>query len=657
MSVLTFDKNSLANLEYSLQREMLATNRAGGYMSSTIVCCNTRKYHGLVVCPINDNDEDNYVLLSSLDEAVIQHDHQFNLAIHRFPGTYEPRGHKYITDFNYTPCPTLTYRVGGVVLRKELLWIHSRTQLLIKYTLVEATSPTRLRLRPFTAFRSVHTVGKANMHANGVSEKVPGGVCLKMYEGFPCLHIQSNTDAEFVPAPDWYYNFEYPEEQKRGYPYQEDLLTPGYFEMPIEKGQSIIFSCGTAKADPKTLGKTFDAEIARRSDKIDFLSCLRHSARQFIVRHADRTEVVAGYPWFGRWGRDTFIALPGITLTQGAVDDCRGVVDTMVSEMKDGLFPNMGDAFNSVDAPMFFFWTLQQLEKQTSREEIWTKYGKAMQSVVEAYIRGIGGVIAVHDNGLIWAASPDRALTWMDAMVDGVPVTGREGYQVEINALWYNALCYILSLSEEFGDKKFVTKYKKLPAKVKKSFLNLFWLADGYLADYVSGEGANNFIRPNQIIACALEYTMLDHDQIVSVISVVRQHLLTPKGLRTLSPDNPLYQGRYEGSQPERDRRYHQGTVWPWLLEFYVRANFNIHGAAYAAYAQELLDNFDEDINVAGIGSISEVYDGDPPYRPGGSISQAWSVGALLRIDEMIGQHKVKEKKTRKTKPASVKKS
>ena len=639
MSVLNFDRNSLGNLEYSLQREMLATNRAGGYMSTTIVFCNTRKYHGLVVCPI-DESETNYVLLSSLDETVVQHDQSFNLAIHRFPGTYEPRGHKYITDFAYTPCPTFIYRVGGVILKKEMLWVqHTRTQLLIRYTLLDAHSRTTLRLRPFLAFRVVHAVGSVNMYANGHSTAVDQGVMCRMYDNFPMLYMQTSKQCEFVAAPDWYYNFEYAEEARRGYPSHEDLLTPGYFETVIEKGQSVIFSCATEQVDSRGIAASFEAELARRSDKSDFISCLRHSARQFFVHHGERTEVVAGYPWFGRWGRDTFIALPGIALTQGNVAACRDVIDTMVGQMRGGLFPNMGEAFNSVDAPLWFFWTLQQLGKHTSPDEIWEKYGQTMKGVIDAYTGGIGGMIAVHDNGLVWASGPGKALTWMDAVVDGVPVTGRDGYQVEINALWYNALCYTLELAAKFGDKKFVTKYKALPEKVKASFVTTFWTDDGYLADYADEKRANLFIRPNQVIACALDYCMLGNREIVSVLGIVARHLLTPKGLRTLSPRNPLYQGRYEGDQPARDRQYHQGTAWPWLLEFYVRGSFNVYGKDFLPQAEEILANFEEDINNAGIGSISEIYDGDPPHAPRGAISQAWSVGAVLRINEMIEQH------------------
>lgn len=323
MSVLTFDKKELGNLEYSLQREMLATDRRGGYMSTTIVCCNTRKYHGLMVAPIDDSDRA-YVLLSSVDETVVHDGQSFNLALHRFPGTYEPRGHKYITDFEYTPTPTITYRVGSIVLRKELLWIHNRTQLMIRYTLLEAPSDVRLRLRPFFAFRDKHALTHANMEADGRSRPIPGGVKCRLYSDFPWLYLQTDCrDAEFVPAPDWYYNFEYAREIERGYEGDEDLLTTGYFELSLGRRQSVIFSASVeAIPDPAAIGGMFAEALSARSRKVDFLSCLRHSARQFVVRRQDgRAEVLAGYPWYGQIGRQTLVALPGIALEQGRTED------------------------------------------------------------------------------------------------------------------------------------------------------------------------------------------------------------------------------------------------------------------------------------------------------------------------------------------------
>ena len=659
MSALTFDKSELGNLEYSLQREMLATDRKGGYMSTTIVGCNTRKYHGLMVAPIDETDEA-YVLLSSLDETIIQHDQSFNLALHRFKGVYEPRGHKYITDFEYTPTPTITYRVGGVILRKELLWIHKRTQLMIRYTLVDAHSDTTLRLRPFFAFRNKHSLSKANMEANGRSYPVQGGVKCKLYEGFPWLYLQTNkADAEFVAAPDWYYGFEYPEEIKRGYDGYEDLLTTGYFEMNIKKGESIIFSAATDEmATGETISQIYEASIARRTHKIDFLSCLHHSARQFVVRRpGGRTEMIAGYPWYGTVGRDTFISLPGIVLEQKYKEDCMDVLDTMVSQMQNGDFAGSASAWVAADAPLWFFWTLQNLEKHITAKKLWERYGEAMKAVLEAYRRGFGEKVKMHDNGLVWAAADGECLTWMNTKVDGKPVAQRAGYAVEIQALWYNAVSYTLALARKYKDKAFVEAWAAVPAKTKESFISKFWLKDGYLADYVNDYETNDFRRSNMLVACALDYSMLDEMQTMDVLGVVRQHLLTKRGIRSLSPRNPFYQPSYAEDQHSQDMAAYNGAIWVWPLMFYAKTCFAIGGERFLPDAEELLAGFDEEIQTACIGSVSECFEGDPPFKAHGCLSQATSVGGLLYISDLVNQWRkpAAEKKTPAKKCATKK--
>lgn len=642
MSALTFDKSELGNLEYSLQREMLATDRKGGYMSTTIVCCNTRKYHGLMVAPIDESDE-TYVLLSSLDETVIQHNQSFNLALHRYKGVYEPRGHKYITDFEYTPTPTITYRVGGVILRKELLWIHKRTQLMIRYTLVDAHSDTTLRLRPFFAFRNKHSLSKANMEANGRSYPIQGGVKCRLYEGYPWLYLQTDkADAEFVAAPDWYYGFEYPEEIKRGYDGYEDLLTTGYFEMHIKKGESVIFSAATDEmATSQTITEIYEASLARRTHKIDFLSCLHHSARQFVVRRpGGRTEMIAGYPWYGSVGRDTFIALPGVVLEQGYKEDCMDVLDTMVRGMRDGDFAESASAWVAADAPLWFFWTLQNLEKHIGAKEIWSRYGEAMKSVLEAYRRGFGGRVVLHDNGLIWAAADGEALTWMNTKVDGRPVAQRAGYAVEIEALWYNAVCYTLYLARKMKDKDFAERWGDMPQRTKESFIAKFWLGSDYLADYVNNDEVNDFRRSNMIVACGLDYTMLDEEQAANVLSVVRQHLLTSRGLRSLSPRNPLYEPSYADDQRSQDLASRNGSIWIWPLMFYVKSCFAVLGDQFLSRAEEILAAFNDEIQTACIGSVSECFEGDPPFHARGCLSQATSVGGLLYISDLVESHR-----------------
>lgn len=656
MSALTFDKSELGNLEYSLQREMLATDRIGGYMSTTIVCCNTRRYHGLIVAPIDDSDR-TYLLLSSLDETVIQHDQTFNLALHRFKGVYEPRGHKYITDFEYTPTPTITYRVGGVILRKEMLWIHKRTQLMIRYTLVDAHSETRLRLRPYLAFRDKHALTHANLEADGHSYPAVNGVKCRLYGMFPWLYLQtSKPGTEFVPAPDWYYNFEYLQDIARGYEGHEDLLTTGYFETELKKGESIIFSASLDEmASTKTIEEVFESSIARRTHKIDFISCLEHAARQFLIRRpGGRTELISGYPWHGVSGRQTFVALPGITLPQDHKEDCIDALDTAIRDMRDGMFSGSASAAVAADAPLWFFWTLQELETKLGADEIWRRYGKVMKEVLESYRRGIDGHVVLNDNGLVWASS-DRPLTWMDSVIDGKAVTPRNGYQVEVNALWYNAVCYTLELARRNGDKEFVAAWEGIPERTAASFNALFRLSDGYLADYVGEGGVNKDIRPNMIMACGLKYKMIDIETQVDVIRTVRQHLLTPKGLRTLSPRNPLYRGSQEGTPAQRDFAGKNGSVWPWMLGFYVRACFDIDGVRFLPQAEEILDNFNEDIQSYGIGSIAELFDADPPFASRGAVSQAWSVSAVLDIYHLICRYRAAAGKPAGTAKAAAK--
>lgn len=650
MAYLKFNKEELVNLEYSLKREVLATNRAGGYMSSTIVCCNTRKYHGLLIVPIEEFGGENYVLLSSLDETIIQHGQAFNLGIHKYPHNYEPRGHKYIVDFEYEPVFTLTYRVGGVLLKKEIVLVHNEAQILIRYTLLEAHSDTILRLKPFLAYRNVHGLCKANMMANTKYDEVDSGIRSKLYNGFPYLNMQLSKDNDFVATPDWYYNIEYTEEQSRGYDYREDLFVPGYFEVPIKKGESIVFSAGVDTAVVGRLKTKFQKLVEARAPRDCSNNCLKYSASQFIVKEGKDTEIVAGYPWFGRWGRDTFIALPGVTLYANEdVKNCKEVLDTMSRQLNNGLFPNIGKnkfaAYNSVDAPMWYFWALQEYGSVVKDDElIWKTYGAKMKAILSAYKSGINGYIKMNENGLIWADEPGKALTWMDAIVNGQPVTPRGGYQVEINALWFNAICYSLKLAKQAGDKNFVKEWEPLVEIIKKNFVDMFWSKEKqYLADFVNAEGQNVYVRPNQVIACSLEYSPITDEMKRNVLDVVTRELLTTRGLRTLSPKNPYYKGCYEGDQPTRDEAYHQGTVWPWLLGPYIEANFRLYGKEFVTRAKELLAGFDEDIALYGLCSISEVYDGNPPYRPAGSISQAWSVGEVLRSYALIERYKKKK--------------
>lgn len=647
MSYIKFDKTQLVNLEYSLKREILRSNRAGSYAFTTLIGCNTRKYHGLLACPIEELDGGTHILLSSLDETIIQHNKSFNLAIHRYPNIYEPKGHKYIRDFDVEPNMNLIYRVGGVILKKELILITTEERILIRYTLLDAHSPTKIRFKPFLAYRNIHSLSKANLYVNSKYSKVDNGIKVKLYNGYPALYLQFSKKVDYVHAPDWYYNIEYLEEKERGYDYHEDLFVPGYFEMPIKKGDVIVFSAGTSRAVTRSLNKQFDKEISRRIDRNNFENCLINAAQQFIVHKEKRTEVIAGFPWFGVWGRDTFISLPGLTLPEGKMDIFKKVLDTMISDMKGPFFPNAGTKdnaiYNSVDTSLWFFWSLQQYCEYTKcYKSAWNKYGKVIKKILTTFREGTDFNIKMHDNGLLWQGEHGYALTWMDAIVEGKPVTPRIGFAVEINALWYNAIMFSLTLAKIVQDRNFIFEWIEIPEKISKSFIEMFYCpTKGYLADVVTYESKDWSIRPNQIFATSLPYGPIKDVEIKrNILEVVQKELLTPKGLRTLSPNHPDYKGRYCGNQAQRDTAYHQGTVWPWLLGAFAEGMFRIHGKSALSIIEPLYQNFEEDMVIHGIGTISEVYDGDPPHTPNGAVSQAWSVAELLRMKMMIDQFK-----------------
>jgi predicted glycogen debranching enzyme len=641
MSYLKFDKSELVNLEYSLSRELIRSNRAGSYASTTIIGCNTRKYHGLLVCPLEEMDGEHHVLLSTLDATVIQHEKEFNLGIHKYEGDlYVPRGHKYVREFDITMASYLVYRVGGVILSREMLLVSKAEQVLIRYTLLDAHSETLLRLRPFLAFRNYHALSKSNLYVNTKYTEVSNGIMSRLYDGYPGLYMQCSKAAEFIPVPDWYYNIEYMEEQKRGYDFKEDLYVPGYFEMPIKKGESIVFSASTSKEVPGGLKKKFTTELGLRIPKSSLKNCLLNAAQQFIVYKKDSTEIKAGFHWFGTWGRDTFMALPGLTLSTGNLPVALQVIDSMVARMKQGLFPNKvvkGEpAFNSSDAPLWFIWSLQQYAKYDPDFDVWAKYGKAIKSVLETYRDESSGFIRMLDNGLIHAAMEGKALTWMDAGIEGHPVTPRPGSAVEVNALWYNAICQAVHWSKS-RDAKFYKAWFPLIEQIQSSFIEQFWDEEkGYLADYLNGTFKDFSVRPNQVVAVSMEYSPLGLEMKKSILDVVESELLTPKGLRTLSPKNELYKGVYEGNQEKRNRACHQGSVWPWLLEHYARGVLDVHKKTGQGQLKKIFEGFEEDVAIGGIGTITELYDGNPPHLAKGGISKATSVAALLRINEMI---------------------
>jgi len=645
---LSFKKDQLINLEYSLAREFLGTNRGGGYCSSTLVFCNTRKYHGLLVVPIEKFRGKNYVMLSSLDETILQHGRDFNFGVHKYEGTYEPRGHKYIVDISYEKAFTVTYQVGGVLLKKEILMVHNAPQVLIRYTLEDAHSATLLRLNPLLAFRDIHSLSKQNPVANTQVEVVDGGVRAKLYPEFPYLYMQLSKPANFGGAAYWNNNIYYTKEKERGYDFQEDLLSVGAFEVSLKKGESIVFSASLEEANPKNLAKDFSKFLKERADRNSFEECLQYTASQFIIQKAGETRIKAGYHWYDSTTRDTFIALPGIALSGSTAKIFDEVLQSALKYCYNGRFARdisthiVNPVFDA-DTSLWFFWTLQQYEKETTRtkKQIWKEYGETLKAILNAFKSREHKTMRMDDNGLIWSDDLSRPLTWFNAESNYGAIVPRNGYVVEVNALWYNAICYALELAKDAKDKTFLSEWGTMPETIAESFNQIFWIeSEKYLADYANHTHQNTEVRPNQLLACALDYSPLSEKRQRKVLAIITQELLTPKGLRSLSPESPRYEGESVGNVFVRDKATFNGSVHPWFVGFYVEANLKLFGDTYIPDGKAFLENFEEEINTHGVGLISAIYDGNPPFNPRGCISNAKNVAEILRAQWLLSDKK-----------------
>lgn len=637
----------MTNLEESLPRELLRTNRSGAYSCSTIVDCNTRKYHGLLVVPVPELDDENHVLLSSLDATVIQHGAEFNLGLHKYQGNnYSPKGHKYIREFDCDKVPTTLYRVGGVVLKKEVVFQHYEDRILIRYTLVDAHSATTLRFRPFLAFRSVRQFTHENSTASREYTEVENGIKTCMYAGYPDLYMQFSKDNNFVFQPDWYRGVEYPKEQERGYASNEDLYVPGYFEMGIKKGESIVFSASTFACKTGGLKRLFDKEVDERSPRDNFFHCLVNAAHQFHNRTSkDERYLLAGYPWFKCRARDTFIALPGLTLSIEEEDYFELVMQTA----SRGLYEFMEGKplttkiyeIEQPDVLLWAVWAVQQYAKHVGRDKCNRKYGKLVQDIVAYIVADKHPNLHLMDNGLLYSEGKDKAVTWMNSTANGRPVVPRTGYIVEFNALWYNALKFCASMATEYEAENEAADYEKRADLCRNSFLDTFVNQYGYLFDYVEPLDSPDWsVRPNMIFAVALDYSPLTPAQQKSVLDVCTRELLTPKGLRSLSPKSGGYNPMYVGPQTQRDYAYHQGTAWPWLGGFYMEACLKIYKRTRLSFIERQMVGYEDEMTQHCLGTIPELFDGNPPFHGRGAISFAMNVAEILRTLELLEKYK-----------------
>lgn len=654
--MIEFGPEVCGNLEAALHREWLETNGLGGFASSTIIGLNTRRYHGLLIAAAKP-PVGRLVLLSKLEEVLILNGQRFELSANQYAGVVHPQGHQSLRRFRLDPFPVFTYVVQSIEIEKSVCMIHGENSAVIHYEVRVASGPPDhwpltsghclFEVRPLIAFREYHGTTHINDTLDSHVHADADGVMVRPYDGLPALYVAHAAD-ELDASGYWYRNFEYEAERERGLDFREDLFSPFLLRWDLSRRASVTIIASTKPHDIRSADEYRRAELDRRTKLLaaspshdELVQALAAAADQFIVKRGDRQTVVAGYHWFTDWGRDTMIALPGLTLVTGRADAAKNILLAFGREVDHGLLPNRfpdgGEApeYNTVDATLWLFEAVRALLHYThDLAFINVHLYELLGDIIAWHLRGTRYGIRVDDDGLLTCGEAGVQLTWMDAKVGDSMVTGRHGKAVEIQALWYNALGVMAHLAQEFGDPIDARRYGDVAALARRSFNHLFWNETaGCLYDVVDADARDASIRPNQILAVSLPHTMLSRDKARRVVQVVERDLLTPYGLRSLASADPQYRGRYEGDQRSRDGTYHQGTVWPWLMGPFITAYIKVNGRTKEAREQAAawLAPFREHVREAGLGQVSEIFDGDPPHRPRGCIAQAWSVAELLR--------------------------
>jgi len=649
--MIEFNEETCGDLGAALRREWLETNGLGGFASSTIIGLNTRRYHGLLVAATKP-PVGRAVLLSKLEETLLIDGKAFDLSANRYPGVVHPQGFRYLKQFRLDPFPTFGYEVAGVEIEKTVFMIQGENSTVIQYQLRNNHHPgspknLRLEIRPLIAFRDYHSTTHENGALNAEVEEDRGLAAITPYSGLPTLYLAHNA-FQLQKTGDWYRNFEYDAERERGLDFVEDLFNPFVLRFDLRSHRHATVIASTEPRDVTRVPEYWQAEITRHRNATlsspvedNFAQTLAAAAHQYIVSRGEQKTVIAGYHWFSDWGRDTMIALPGLTLPAGKHDVARSILRTFAKYVDQGMvpnrFPDAGETpeYNTVDATLWFFEAARAFLAYTGDLEfVRTELYPVFADIISWHVRGTRFGIKVDPSGLLTSGEPGVQLTWMDAKVGDWVVTPRRGKPVEIQALWFNALCIMEDLASRLGDETSQKLYRSMATAANCSFNRLFWNEkDGCLYDVVNGRLPDVSLRPNQIFAVSLPHSMLSPERAKSVVEKIQQHLLTPYGLRSLAASDPQYRGRYTGGPAERDAAYHQGTVWPWLLGPFITAYIRVHGGSDAARAQaaQWLRPMQDHLSDGGLGHISEIFEGDPPHHPCGCIAQAWSVGEVLR--------------------------
>ncbi len=652
----------LSSPQAALRYEWLVTNGAGGFAASTPVGANARRYHGLLIAAL-DPPVRRHLLLSKVEEELAVGGGSWHLGTNFWRGGVHPHGYRHLWSFHSDPVPTFTFALGGVLLTKRVWMPRGRQAVYVRYDLLEAPETVRLRLYPLVNARDYHHTVRENPWPF-TQTTWSAGTEVEAYPGAPRLRLAVDR-GEYHVGGFWWREMFYPSEEERGLDCIEDHFNPGWFEVALLPGEGATLLAALCAPPEDPLEPSdglahLEAVIAHRQALLQRAGPgpagavpaswwrawprLVWAADQFVVsRRTGGVSILAGYPWFTDWGRDAMIALPGLALATGRPELCREVLATFAAYCRDGLlpnrFPDLGEEpeYNTVDASLWWFEALWRYLGQTGDWEFaldacWP----AVHQILRAYARGTHYGIGARADGLLWAGVRGVQLTWMDAKVGDWVVTPRHGCPVEVNALWYNALRVGARLAQRRGEGALAEEWANWAERVREAFLQQFWNAEqGCLYD-VLGEEPDPAVRPNQLLALSLSFPVLDPEmapaQARSVVAVCRRHLLTPYGLRSLAPQDPAYRGRYQGNVWERDSAYHQGSVWAWLLGPFVEAARRVGSETAKQALPLLLEPLLAHLDDAGLGSISEIFDGDWPHRPRGCFAQAWSVAELLRM-------------------------
>ena len=642
--------------------EWLVTNGTGGFAMGTVAGSNTRRYHGLLVASLHPPVQ-RVVTLARLEETVLTSDGAVPLSVNQYPNRLYPDGHTRLVRFALDDGPVWTWSVGGVELERRVLLVPGEQTVVVRYA---SSAPVRLRIEPLLAFRDYHALTRRNPDAwTGFEEQEAEGarvVRFQPYRAQPSLRL-AHRGGPFAGAPVWHENVEYLEELDRGLDFREDLLLPGSFELELAPGHAQILAATVESGvtlDLEVLATRFRRPEVPRvvagprplrggDDGLEGRARLERAAEAYVVRRADRSAtIIAGYPWFTDWGRDTMIPLPGLLIARGQLDLAREVLEGFLAHLDGGLVPNRfpdaaGPAeYNTVDATLFMFQAVHAWEQAGGAPEfIRDVFYPAACAIVDAHLRGTHHGIRVDPmDGLLVAGGPGTNLTWMDARVNDVPVTPRHGKPVEVNALWYNALRLSERWARQLGDGARARSFGREADLVAGAFDRAFWNdARRCCFDVILPDGPDARLRPNQLFAVGLPFPLLDRRRRSMVLEAVETALVTPVGLRTLARGDPGYRPTYRGGPAERDSAYHQGLVWPWLVGPYVDAVFAVRGdsAETRNRARAAISSLVVRMEAGCLGQLPECFEPEPPFRPVGAPAQAWSVAEVLRVMVRVG--------------------